>query len=179
MTRSPLTGLKSRQAVTLQDPVDLEFRHPHSHKHLKITRHQVPIMPAFAMTAHKAQGQTLERAIVDLENCRGTEPPYIMISRVKSLNGLLILRDYNYGRISSRQSEDYRKEDKRLSVLRLLMLKKYGDDKERLHAERELNLISKYVEPSSLVILDGSKAASGSHADVNEVMAAIDMVYAP
>ncbi|PBK87949.1 hypothetical protein ARMGADRAFT_886567, partial [Armillaria gallica] len=71
------------------------------------------------MTAHKAQGQTLERAIIDLDNCRGTELPYVMISRVKSLEGLLILRKYKYGRISKRQSEDYRKEDKRLSVLRL------------------------------------------------------------
>ncbi|PBK83774.1 hypothetical protein ARMGADRAFT_873107, partial [Armillaria gallica] len=74
------------------------------------------------MTAHKAQGKTLERAVIDLDNCRGTEPPYVMISRVKSLEGLLILRKYKYGRISKHQSEDYRKEDKRLSVLCLLTL---------------------------------------------------------
>ncbi len=102
-----------------------------------------------------------------------------MISRVKSLDGLLILRDYKYGRISSRQSEDYRKEDKRLSVLRLLTLKKYESDEERLHAERELSEISKYVDPSALVILDGAKAASGSNKDVDDVMIAIDLVYAP
>ncbi len=96
ITGSPLMDLKKSQVVALQDTVELDFKHPHSHRRLKITRHQIPVMPAFAMTAHKAQGQTIEHAIIDLDNCRGTEPPYVMISRVKLLEGLLILRKYKY-----------------------------------------------------------------------------------
>ncbi len=61
----------------------------------------------------------------------------------------------------------------------MLTLKKYGSDEERLHAERELSEISKYVDPLTLVILDGVKAASGSNKDVDDVMIAVDLVYAP
>ncbi|KAK0460494.1 uncharacterized protein EV420DRAFT_1215187, partial [Desarmillaria tabescens] len=70
--------------------------------------------------AHKAQGQTMSSTIVDLNSCRGTEMPYMMISRVKSLNGLLILRSFSMNAITKWPPEEYRKEMKRLNVLRLL-----------------------------------------------------------
>ncbi|KIL57047.1 hypothetical protein M378DRAFT_48892, partial [Amanita muscaria Koide BX008] len=67
---------------------------------------QVPLLPAFAMTAHRAQGQTLENVIIDLQSCKGTETPYVMISRACSLEGLLILRPFDRKKICCRQSED-------------------------------------------------------------------------
>ncbi|KAJ3878153.1 hypothetical protein F5879DRAFT_762646, partial [Lentinula edodes] len=69
------------------------------------------------MTAHKAQGQTLATAIIDIESCRGTESPYVMASRVKSLDGLLILRPFQLKKIQCRQSEDSRNEHARLKYL--------------------------------------------------------------
>ncbi|KAH7931037.1 hypothetical protein BV22DRAFT_978309, partial [Leucogyrophana mollusca] len=66
------------------------------------------------MTTHKAQGQTLSKAIVDLESCSGTEAPYVMVSRVTALDGLLILRKFKMSKITSRQSEDARRDEKRL-----------------------------------------------------------------
>ncbi|KAH7917808.1 hypothetical protein BV22DRAFT_983528, partial [Leucogyrophana mollusca] len=66
------------------------------------------------MTAHKSQGQTLQSAIVDLQSCRGTEAPYVMCSRVTSLDGLLILRPFDFSKITSRCSEDARREERRL-----------------------------------------------------------------
>jgi ATP-dependent exoDNAse (exonuclease V) alpha subunit len=41
---------------------------------------KVLIMPGFAMTTRKAQGQTLQQVMVDLEGCTGTEAPYVMLS---------------------------------------------------------------------------------------------------
>ncbi|PBK92430.1 hypothetical protein ARMGADRAFT_930135 [Armillaria gallica] len=64
-------------------------------------------MPAFAFTAHKAQGQTMESVLIDLKPCRGTESPYVMVSRVKSLSGLLILRPFDLSTIQKNPSEDY------------------------------------------------------------------------
>jgi hypothetical protein len=32
---------------------------------------------AFAMTAHKAQGKTMDAILIDLESTRGTESPYV------------------------------------------------------------------------------------------------------
>ncbi|KAJ3916320.1 hypothetical protein F5877DRAFT_15076, partial [Lentinula edodes] len=68
-------------------------------------------------TTHKAQGQTLDSAIIDLESCRGTEAPYVMVSRVKTLDGLLVLRPFQLKKIQCRQSEDSRSENKRLQLL--------------------------------------------------------------
>jgi hypothetical protein len=71
------------------------------------------------MMAHKAQGQTLTKAIIDLQSCKGTEAPYVMLSRVKSLKGLLILRPFEKKKIQCRQSEDVRTEMLRLEALSL------------------------------------------------------------
>ncbi|PCH37359.1 hypothetical protein WOLCODRAFT_48061, partial [Wolfiporia cocos MD-104 SS10] len=71
------------------------------------------------MTAHKSQGQTLRHVFVDVQSCRGTEAPYVMISRVTSLEGLIILRPFDRGKISCRQSQDMRNEMVRLNILRL------------------------------------------------------------
>ncbi|KAI9064824.1 hypothetical protein FKP32DRAFT_1532866, partial [Trametes sanguinea] len=71
------------------------------------------------ITAHKSQGQTFDRVIVDLAGCTGTEAPYVMLSRATSLNGVLILRPFSFNKISCRMSEDVRNEMRRLETLRL------------------------------------------------------------
>lgn len=83
-TGAPLQGFEKQFIFVL---LTCGFVHLYSHKTCTIKWTQVPIMPAFAMTAHKAQGQTMDRAIVDLESCFGTESLYIMISKVRSLDG--------------------------------------------------------------------------------------------
>ncbi|KAF9053998.1 hypothetical protein BDP27DRAFT_1146671, partial [Rhodocollybia butyracea] len=71
------------------------------------------------MTTYKAQGQTLSSVVVDLQSCTGTEAPYVMVSCVTSLEGLLVLRPFAKNKIQSRQSEDARREFRRLDILRL------------------------------------------------------------
>ncbi|KAK0184659.1 hypothetical protein F5146DRAFT_900234, partial [Armillaria mellea] len=68
-------------------------------------------------TTHKAQGQTMETALIDLNPCRGMESPYVMVLRVKSLSGLLILRPFDLSTIQKNPSEDRQKENKRLNIL--------------------------------------------------------------
>ncbi|THU85221.1 hypothetical protein K435DRAFT_611255, partial [Dendrothele bispora CBS 962.96] len=72
------------------------------------------------ITAHRVQGATMTKVKVDLAKCRGTEAPYVMISRVRSLEGLVILRDFDLKVIQCRQSEDSRREGLRLQYLELL-----------------------------------------------------------
>ncbi|KAF9042365.1 hypothetical protein BJ165DRAFT_1321463, partial [Panaeolus papilionaceus] len=69
------------------------------------------------LTVHKAQGCTLRSAMVDLEGVSGTAQPYVMLSRVKSLETLFILRDFDIKKIQCRASEDVRNEFKRLNSL--------------------------------------------------------------
>ncbi|KAK0435100.1 uncharacterized protein EV420DRAFT_1232332, partial [Desarmillaria tabescens] len=69
------------------------------------------------MTAHKSQGRTLSHAIIDISSCTGTEAPYVMASRVKSLDGLLVIRWFPEGKIQVRPSQDLRLENTRLHIL--------------------------------------------------------------
>ena len=120
--------------VVLQDTTDMRFVHPYSHKVCSIKCTQVPIMPAFAMTAHKAQGQTMDKAIVDLESCHGTESPYVMLLRVKSLDGLRILQPFSITKIQCRQSKDTRRELRHMDFLRLITITELGDTLESVCA---------------------------------------------
>jgi hypothetical protein len=133
-----LSGLSSQEAAVLEDKVKMSFVHPYSHKRCTIDRTQLPIVPAFAMTAHKSQGQTIERVIIDLEACRGTESAYVMMSRAKSLDGLYILRPFNKKRLTTRPSQDTRTEFKRLKLLMLRTILEHGNEAERASAQREL-----------------------------------------
>ena len=111
----------------LPDTTELRFEHAGSHKRCTIQRKQVPIESGFAVTVHKAQGQTMTRVVVNLEGCSGTEPPYVMVSRATSMEGLFVLRDLDFKQISKRRSEDLRTEFSRLACLKWLTVMKYGE----------------------------------------------------
>jgi hypothetical protein len=63
----PLPHLMTHETAVLWDTVDMSFINPFSRKKCQIKHTQLPISPGFAMTTHKAQGQTLLRTIIDLE----------------------------------------------------------------------------------------------------------------
>ena len=122
----------------LPDVTEVKFEHSASHKRCVIKRKQVPIEPGLAITAHKAQGQTMGKVVVNLAGCAGTEQPYVMVSRSSSLEGVVILRDFDYGKVTRRHSEDLRKELKRLECLRLQTIVKIGSEDDRHEAKRML-----------------------------------------
>ena len=64
---------------------------------LGIQREQLPLAPAFSWTAHTAQGQTLDAAIVDMQIGAGTSPmaSYVAFTRVKKMKDLLIFRPFD------------------------------------------------------------------------------------
>jgi hypothetical protein len=64
---------------------------------LRIVRSQVPLAPAFAMTAHASQGQTFKQGcIVDLRIGRGTNPiaSYVAMTRVQRREDMVIYRPF-------------------------------------------------------------------------------------
>ncbi|CAM9717147.1 unnamed protein product, partial [Ascophyllum nodosum] len=55
------------------------------------TRQQVPLALCWAITMHKSQGQTMDKAIVDLEKSESTAGlTFVCLSRAKRLVDLLI-----------------------------------------------------------------------------------------
>lgn len=113
-----LPHLADREVAVLPDDSDLQFRNPYSGATMSIKRTQVPILPAYAMTVHKAQGQTFSKVCLDLQSCRGSEQPYVMLSRATSLSAVTILRPFDFKKITCNRNEDLRSEmDVRLPIL--------------------------------------------------------------
>ena len=123
----PLPGLDTNQAVALQDQVEMNFTHPHSKKRLRMKRTQLPIQPAFSITAYKSQSLSLDHIVIDLQSCSGSEAPYVMASRVKSLDGLMILRPFHQSKICCLLQQDVHDELKRQRILELSTLARHGE----------------------------------------------------
>lgn len=131
--------LEDKEVAVLEDSVDLTFTHPHSGKKCTTHRHQLPLFPAFAIAVYKAQGLTFQMAVVDLESCLGIEAAYVMVSRVRSIEGLMILRPFRGSKITARQSEDSRRELRRLRLFHLQTISKHAvNQAEREDALQEL-----------------------------------------
>ena len=66
-------------------------------KVMAVGRYQVPLAPAFAITAHASQGQTLNAAIVDLQQGNGVSviASYVAITRVRCRADLIIYRPFD------------------------------------------------------------------------------------
>jgi ATP-dependent DNA helicase PIF1 len=61
----------------------------------KVSRNQIPLILAYAITTHKSQGATLESAYIDIgRSVFEYGQAYVALSRVKSLNALY-LHDYD------------------------------------------------------------------------------------
>ena len=134
-----MVDLPKHHFPVLPDVTEINFENNTSHRRCMIKRRQVPMEPGFAITAHKAQGKTMSRVVVDLAGCSGTEQPYVMISRCTSLEGLIILRNFEFKKITCRQSEDLRREGERLELLRLQTIVKYGAVEEVKRAKDEIH----------------------------------------
>lgn len=53
-----------------------------------LSRKQIPLKLAWAVTVHKSQGSTLTRAILDISSTFEPGQAYVSLSRVKSMDGL-------------------------------------------------------------------------------------------
>lgn len=101
-----MTNLPPRHYSILPDTIRLKFTDQYTHASQTIYCTQAPIVPAFAMTAHQAQGQTMTQVIVDLESCCGTEALYIMLFHASSLLGILVLHLFVSKKVTCSLLED-------------------------------------------------------------------------
>ncbi|KAI0054997.1 hypothetical protein BV25DRAFT_1816226 [Artomyces pyxidatus] len=81
------------------------------------SRVQLPLVPGYSYTDYKSQGRSLERAVLDIAQARNLQSVYVMLSRVKTLDGLAIMSWFPPGQISRPLSHEFRDEFVRLESL--------------------------------------------------------------
>jgi ATP-dependent exoDNAse (exonuclease V) alpha subunit len=99
---------------------------------IQLERRQLGIVPAYAFTDYKSQGQTMEYVIVDI-----SKPPtgalspfsvYVALSRSRGRKTIRILRDFDPALLMHHPSEDLRKDMARLEQLDKQTKETYGEE---------------------------------------------------
>ncbi|NNM16693.1 MAG: AAA family ATPase, partial [Bacteroidia bacterium] len=62
---------------------------------------QYPVKPAWAVTVHKSQGLTFDKAIIDVGDAFAPGQVYVALSRLRSLDGLILRTKINTGAINT------------------------------------------------------------------------------
>jgi hypothetical protein len=87
---------------------------------LSIKRRALPLVPAYSITTHKSQGQTLKNVVIDLKLPNENDDLasiYVPLSRVKRLADLIILRHFEYKVLLMKPSKSQIAEMERLDKL--------------------------------------------------------------
>jgi hypothetical protein len=100
---------------------------------VKLERRQLGIVPAYAFTDYKSQGQTMEYVIVDISKPpTGSLSPfsvYVALSRSRGRRTIRILRDFDPALLMHHPSEDLRKDMVRLERLDERTKEAHGEER--------------------------------------------------
>ncbi|CAF1369224.1 unnamed protein product [Adineta steineri] len=120
----PIPLIKKQFAVSIKQLFGRQFERVEGGKKvpqlIQVTRTQLPIVPAFAITTYKAQGLTMNKIVVDLQVPLGTSQVasvYVPLSRVKIGEDAAILRPFDKKILQVRPSLAQDAELKRLDEL--------------------------------------------------------------
>ena len=95
----PLHGLPPNHIPIVPVKKSFSVHMPGRKKAVNVNRNHFPLVPHYSCTAHKSQGKTLSKAIVDLVPLKtkgiGIEFAYVPLSRVRRLEDLTILRPFH------------------------------------------------------------------------------------
>ena len=100
---------------------------------LSVNRRSLPLVPAYSITTHKSQGQTLSKVVIDLKLPSETDDiaaVYVPLSRVKHLADLVLVRyfDYKVLLIKPSKSQVAQVEDLKNCIQRLTFVAMTGFD---------------------------------------------------
>ncbi|CAF1598294.1 unnamed protein product [Adineta ricciae] len=87
---------------------------------ISVKRRGLPIVPAYSITTHKSQGQTLPKIVIDLNMPPGiieVASAYVPLSRVQQLTDLVILQDFNITALQVKPSKRQTAEINRLATI--------------------------------------------------------------
>ena len=85
-----------------------------------VKRRGLPLVPAYSITTHKSQGQTLPKIVIDLNMPPGVvevASAYVPLSRVQQLTDLVILQDFSINALQVKPSKRQISEMNRLTAI--------------------------------------------------------------
>lgn len=87
---------------------------------ISVKRKTLPLIPAYSITTHKSQGQTLRKIVIDLNMPPGmveVASAYVPLSRVQQLTDLVILQDFSISALQVKPSKGQLAEINRLVTI--------------------------------------------------------------
>ncbi|CAF4995562.1 unnamed protein product, partial [Rotaria socialis] len=119
----PIPAVEQTFRVDISDIIPKDKKAKSNRKAiLSIKRRALPLVPAYFITTHKSQGQTLNKFVIDLKLPNETDDiaaVYVPSSRVKRLTDLVILRYFDYKVLQIKPSKSQLAEIQRLDKLYL------------------------------------------------------------
>jgi ATP-dependent exoDNAse (exonuclease V) alpha subunit len=127
----PIPLMEQTFRVDIDDIIPKEKKPKSNQKAvLSIKRRALPLVPAYCITTHKSQGQTLNKVVIDLKLPNETDDiaaVYVPLSRVKRLTDLIILRHFDYKVLLIKPSKSQLVEIERLDKLYLETQKRFPE----------------------------------------------------
>lgn len=121
---------------------------------------QYPLRPAWAITIHKSQGLTFDRAIIDASRSFMAGQTYVALSRCRSLKGIVLSEkiDWRAIKCDNKVKEFYRNEAERLPNTEKLDEMRRESYLKSLHSNLDASGIEEeLIKLIQIVIEDGSK----------------------
>ena len=101
-------------------PIMKMFRDKKLNTMISVKRKGLPLVPAYSITTHKSQGQTLPKIVIDLNMPPGmveVASAYVPLSRVQRLTDLVILQDFSVSALQVKPSKRQIAELDRLAAI--------------------------------------------------------------
>ncbi len=94
-TKGPVVEFQSGPLIVEEAQWEIKEQEPKAkggfRYRIVATRNQIPLRLAWAMTVHRVQGSTLDRATVDMSEAFATGMAYVALSRVRSIDCLSVV----------------------------------------------------------------------------------------
>ncbi|MFH0800041.1 MAG: AAA family ATPase [Pseudomonadota bacterium] len=128
---------------------------------------QIPLALAWAVTIHKAQGKTFDRAVIDIGRVFACGQTYVALSRARSLDGIVL---------KSRLKKGHVRVDPR--VVKFLTSHHYAISEKKMPLADKIRMIEEAIETGKLLEMSYLKASDVKSARIIEPLEVGEMEYA-